>query len=167
MFLKLDDAGVPMKLVYQLTEELRQNPARVKRTQELTLDKSRPAMGLKGTYGLYASETWWESIRNGTMPLRCFSGVICDAYAAGQDASDVNNTIDVSWSDGSRRAMGIYTNTESDIDLFRKGHRVDVVYALDDLKDEANPYDGNRYLRIVLELAVSTKPVASGAQHEK
>ena len=51
-----------MKPVYTLVDALAKDPARVAKTQALTLDRFRPRMGLKGSHGLFASEAWWESI---------------------------------------------------------------------------------------------------------
>ena len=40
-----------MKPVYTLAEALIKDPARVAKAQSLTLDSSRPHMGLKGSHG--------------------------------------------------------------------------------------------------------------------
>lgn len=65
-----------MKLVYLLSEELKADPEYVSLTQALTLDKSKPYVGLNGTYGLFGSQEWWDSINQGKMPLLSLSGVI-------------------------------------------------------------------------------------------
>lgn len=70
MFLQLDKSPVPIKLVYQLSEELRKNPRLVELAQAMTLENSKPFAGLKGTYGLYGSEESWSNIRNGVIPRR-------------------------------------------------------------------------------------------------
>ncbi|MGK5064798.1 hypothetical protein [Janthinobacterium sp. LB3P112] len=41
-----------MKRIYTLAEALAKDPARIAKTQSLTLDSSRPHMGLKGSHGL-------------------------------------------------------------------------------------------------------------------
>ena len=134
MLLRLDEAGIPMKHVFQLSDELENNPERVALTQALTLNTSKPRMGLKGTYGLFGSEDWWESIRQRKMPQLVLSGVVQRAYVAGQDEKGMNNTIDLLLDDGSICSVGIYVNDKEDSKLFRPGFRADVIYALDELK---------------------------------
>ena len=51
--------------VYTLAVALAQDPARVAKTQSLTLDSAKPHMGLKGRHGLFASDAWWHSIKAG------------------------------------------------------------------------------------------------------
>jgi hypothetical protein len=63
-----------MKLVYQLSVDLAENPASMYRIQKTTLDESKPLIGLKGTYGLYGSDEWWNNIINGVIPLVYRSG---------------------------------------------------------------------------------------------
>lgn len=46
-----------------LSEELKDNPEQIAMTQSLTLDKSRPYMGLKVTNDLFGSKEWWDSIK--------------------------------------------------------------------------------------------------------
>lgn len=72
----LENTQTPMKLVYLLSEELKADPEYVSLTQALTLDKSKPYVGLNGTYGLFGSQEWCDSITQGKMPLLSLSGVI-------------------------------------------------------------------------------------------
>jgi len=134
MLLNLNSAVSPMKNVYLLSEELKLDPQQVALTQGLTLNKSRPQMGLKGANGLFGSDEWWDNINQREMPLEFFSGVIARAYISGQDESGMNNTIDLLLDDGSARTFGIYVNTPEDALLFQAGHRADIVYVLDELK---------------------------------
>lgn len=159
MLLNLDDAPVAMKRVYLLFEELKHDQQRVKLAQQLTLDSSRPLMGLKGTHGLFASEEWWDSIRDKKIPLEFISGVIKRAYIAGQDDDGVNNTVDLAQKDGAVVSVGIYTNNIKDVDLFKPGSTVNVVYALDELKKQPARDGGVNYSRVALEMAVSVKAV--------
>ena len=155
MFLQLDRAGAPMRLVYSLPQALEDNPKDVALAQALTLDTTRPLLGLKGTHGLYGSQQWWTSIEQRKMPLLFISGVIRRAYVTGMDNCDENNTIDLLLDDGSIRMEGIYVNNKDDVDLFRVGCRVELVHVLDELKRQPAP-DGNvNYLEIPLEVAVS------------
>jgi len=160
MFLQLDQSGVPMKRVYLLSEELKADPGRVALAQALTLNDAKPRMGLKGTLGLFGSPEWWGNIEQRKMPLRFLSGVIQRAYVVGQDESVVmNNEIELRLDDGSVQAEGIYVSNEDDVNLFRAGHRVEVAYALDELKRQPAADGGVNYSRVTLEMAVSLEPV--------
>jgi hypothetical protein len=64
----------PMILIYNLAVELENDPEHVKLVQELTLDKTRPLMGLKGTHGLFGSNEWWNSIYSKKMKLKVKGG---------------------------------------------------------------------------------------------
>lgn len=158
MLLKLENTKVPMKLVYLLSAELKADPEYVSLTQALTLDRSRPYVGLNGTYGLFGTQEWWDSINRGKMPLLFLSGIIKRAYVTGQDPSDFNNTIDLLLDDGTIQSIGIYTNQEEDSDFFKEGHITSIVYALDELKPEAMLNFGQKYNQIALEMAVSLEP---------
>lgn len=158
MFLDLDIAGIPMKMVYLLSEELKVNPERVALTQALTLNQDKPLLGLKGAHGLFGSQEWWDNLYKKNMPLLFMSGIIKDIYVAGQDPSPVNNTIDFLKSDGSVGTESIYVNNKQDITLFRIGHKVEIAYVLDELKAPARN-GGVNYADDVLEMAVSLQPV--------
>lgn len=159
MLLYFDKSDVPMKRVYLHSEKLKASPDRVAAAQALTLNLSKPMLGLKGTYGLYGSQDWWASIKQRKMLLLFISGIIRRAYVAGQDGGDENNGIDLLLDDGSERAEGIYVNDKADIPLFRSGCLVEIVYALDELKKQPAPDGGINYLEVPLEMAVSLQPV--------
>lgn len=143
-----------VKRVYQLSEELAHDPEQVADAQALTLDQSRPRIGLKGSHGLFGSPEWWANIEAGAMPLKHLSGVIKRVYVAGQERSDVPNTFDLSSSDGMVRMEGIYVNSPDDVALYQVGRKVDVVYVLDELK-MPSPDGSKNYLEIVLEVSIS------------
>ncbi|WP_338523924.1 hypothetical protein NUH87_30165 [Pseudomonas batumici] len=159
MLLNLNKSDTPMKFVYLLSEELKENPGQIVLAQALTLDKSKPYMGLKGAYGLFGSQEWWNSIEEGKMPLLFLSGVIQRTYIAGQDSSSEENSFSLLLGDGSIREESIYSHTrKEDRRLFVVGSRVEIVYALDELKPGA--VDGEEtHLDIVLEMAVSLQSV--------
>lgn len=142
-----------VKRIYQLSEELAQDPEQVADAQALTLDQSRPYLGLKGSLGLFGSEEWWANIKAGVIPLKHLSGVIKRVYVAGQDRSDAPNAFDLLSSDGQVRMEGIYVNSPEDVALYQVGRKVDVVYALDELKTPL-PDSGKNYSEIVLEVSV-------------
>ncbi|ATQ74009.1 hypothetical protein CR152_05355 [Massilia violaceinigra] len=148
---------VPMKLVFELKEALRHDPKRIELAQALTLDESRPGMGLRGRFGLFASQQWWDHIEQGKMPRRLVSGVISRVYISGQNET-VNNTIDLVTPEGVVRGEAIYVNRRADLALFQVGHRADILYALDELKHQPAPDGGVNYSRVALEVAVSLHP---------
>jgi len=160
MLLKLENTKIPMKLVYTLSEELKERPERIALTQALTLNKSKPQMGLKGTYGLFGSQEWWNNIKQKKMPLLFLSGIIKRTYAAGQDPSTIDNSFSMLLDDGSVHDESIYSYTkEEDKRLFCIGSRVEIVYALDEMKQQP-AIDGRvHYSYIVLEMAVSLRPI--------
>ena len=159
MLLDFGMKDIAMKLVYQLSEELKNNSERVSLTQALTLDDTRPSMGLRGSLGLFGSQLWWNNIQQGVMPLLRISGVVRRAYCAGQDPTGENNMVDLELVDGSVRTVGIYVNDKIDIGLFKPGHKVEIVYALDELKHQPAVDGGVNYSKVALEMAVSLTPV--------
>ncbi|GKV83455.1 hypothetical protein [Pectobacterium versatile] len=159
MLLNLENSKHPMKIVYLLSEELRGDPDQVALTQALTLDPSRPAMGLKGANGLFGSSEWWSSIEQGKMRLLHRSGTITRTYVAGQDPSPVDNCFSLLLDDGSVIEESIYSHIDDeDKKLFRPGAKVDIVYALDELKRTSANGD-KCYSDIVLEIAISLQPI--------
>lgn len=160
MFLQPDSSSVVMKRVYLLSEELKADPEQVALAQALTLNAAKPRMGLKGTLGLFGSPEWWANIEQRKMPFRFLSGVIERAYVSGQDESvTLNNAFDLRLDDDFVQMEGIYINNEDDVKLFRVGHRVEIVYALDELKRQPAQDGSVNYSDIVLEMAVSLEPV--------
>jgi hypothetical protein len=155
MLLNLENFDVPMKLVFCLEDNLREDPTQVQLVQALTLNPAKPRMGLRGTHGLFGSSEWWANIREGRMPLLYLSGIVQRVYVAGQDESTSNNTIDLKLDDGSVQMVGIYVNSKNDAELFHPGCKACVVYALDELKQQPTADGGVNYSKIALEMAVS------------
>lgn len=160
IFLDAEQAEIPMKLVFELSAELSGDPERVARIQALTKDCSRPSMGYKGSYGLYDSEEWWNNIKNGSMPSQYVSGVIEVLGHAGQEGRDINSFV-LLLDDGSTRFESIYCNDRRDIKFFRVGCRVDVFSVFDPPKIAGPVVPGLERPKVVIEMAVSTMPVAS------
>lgn len=158
MLLKLDRLAFPMKTVFTLAQALTSNPERVAIAQALTMDASRPLMGLKGAHGLFGSDIWWRNIEERRTPLRYESGKILRAYCGGQDRSEINNTVDLVTPDDRVIQVGIFTNDEQDVALFREGSWVEVVHTLDELKRPARDGSTN-HVEITLEMAVSLRPI--------
>ncbi|MET3391545.1 hypothetical protein [Variovorax atrisoli] len=138
--------------VYTLTTELESDPRQVELAQALTLNPDKPRMGLKGTYGLFGSPQWWDSINRRKMPLRFISGTIVEVYEAGQDSkTGQNNEMVLDLSLGGRESFGIYTNNKKQVKLFCPGVTVLMVDALDEYKRAE--HDGPRS-GITLEVAI-------------
>lgn len=149
--------NINMITVYRLETELKNDPNYIKDAQALTLDTSKPLMGLSGKKGLFGSNQWWANIRNGLIPSFNKTGVILQAYIVGQDKVCFNNTIDILLEDGTIESIGIFVNKESDANLFKEGHVATIVYILDELKAQPASNGGINYLDITLEMAVSDK----------
>ena len=157
MFLNEDDFLEPMKLVYQLENELKADPEQVAMTQALTLDESRPSQGLKGVNGLFGSTQWWENIRSGKVPKKHVSGVVEKVYVSGMDSDSEPNTFDLLIDDDfSTVTESIYVDCEPDSELFKVGARVEILYLLEELKARSRLSDEIEYSKVVLEMAVST-----------
>lgn len=163
MILNIEHVLPPMKRVYDLERELKEDPEQVALAQALTLDKGRPLMGLKGSGGLFGSAEWWDSIITGRIQTKVVSGTIERTYFAGQDSrwGDEVNSFTMKQDDGSLIDESIYTNERRDAKLFVPGARVFVAYALDELKAQPGPNGGVNYLDIVLEVAISRRPTRS------
>lgn len=159
MLLTLERTMEPLQPVFQLREALRVHPEQVAQVQALTLNASRPRLGIKGVHGLFGTPQWWDSIQDGRMPLLFLAGKIVRVYSVGQEAKAGNNTIDLKLDDGTEKAVGIYVNNRQDIALFRVGCRASIVYALDELKLQPASDGSVNYSRIALEMAVSTDAV--------
>lgn len=146
-----------MKPVYTLAEALTQDPAYTAKTQSLTLDSSRPYLGLKGSHGLFVSDAWRESIKAGRIQTQTLTGTIERTYFAGQDSrrGDQVNSITLRLDDGSTVDESIYAHHKQDIKLFVRGAMVTMVYALDELKAQPAADGGVNVARTVLEVSVS------------
>lgn len=165
MLLPLETVDRPMKVVYQLADELARNPQRVELAQALTLNTAKPLLGLKGKHGLFGSKEWWESIRRRRIRTEVRSGVIEKTYFAGQDSRrrDQVNSVTLRLDDGSALDEGIYATEKEDAELFVPGARVLIAYALDELKQQPAANGGANYSRIVLEVAISLKEASGRA----
>ncbi|MEN3749263.1 hypothetical protein TPR58_18970 [Sphingomonas sp. HF-S3] len=148
-----------MKKVFELAEELRRDPNRVALTQALTFNAGKPDFGLRGNKGLFGSAEWWASIESGSTPSKKICGTIERAYYVGPGGDGPNNMIEIVTNEGVREEIGIYINDPSDICFFVEGHKVEVVYAFDELKRQPAPGEGVSYSRVALSMSVSTQPV--------
>ncbi len=157
MYLDLESAGRPMRVVYTLRDKLRAEPEYVAQVQAMTLNKERPLGGLKGNHGLFGSDAWWESIRDGRIRTKVIAGTITELFFAGQDSrwGDQVNCFWLKLEDGSLYQESIYASQKPDRRLFVVGAVVLAVYALDELKKQPAHDGSTNYSNTLLEMAVS------------
>ncbi len=158
MFLELNCARPPIKLVYQLKNELQANPNVLQEIHALTLNKEKPSSGLSGKFGLYGTAEWWNNLKNRSMPTEYVSGIIVRLCRSGQDSGELDDSIVLKLSNGQELLESIYHDVEEDFRLFVVGARVDIFYALDPLKYQPSPQTRVNAVREIVEMAVSTKP---------
>ena len=144
-----------MKIVYSLEKRLELDKDFIKDVQSLTLDLSKPRMGLSGKHGLFASSQWWLNITNGNIPVQYKTGIITKAYIAGENNGQYNDTIDILLDNGNTESVGIFVNNDADANLFKIGCRATIVYILDELKTQPAPNGEINYLKITFDMAVS------------
>ena len=143
-----------MQLVYQLLIEHKQNPKMVSIAQSLTLNSSKPYLGLKGSCGLYGSPEWWNNIKTGKLKTQLVSGVIESVYYAGQDSDTEPNMFELLLNDGTKHSESIVTNIPSDRAHFKPGRQVTILYVYDELKVQTS--DGKpQYSEIMLEMSIA------------
>ena len=154
--LNLKNQNCSMKLVYRLSKSLKDDPEHVKRAQDLTLDETRPLMGLKGTHGLFGSDEWWNSIYSKKMKLKFVSVLITRTYYAGMDSDRRHNSYELALDNGSLHQESFYANNSKDIGLYEVGKKVLIVYALDELKKQSGK---RKYSETPIEIAISNEVV--------
>lgn len=143
-----------MKVVYTLSQDLRDNPKRVERVRATTLDESKPYLGLKGAAGLFASKEWWQAIIDGDLEVVFFSGVIRRMFIPGMPGDDITEPdFECISDDGEVHISSRYANDPKDLELFQIGKRVKMAYVLDELK-APRPDGSPDYADILLELSI-------------
>jgi len=153
----MENSPDSMIAVYDLHRELQADPEQIRLAQALSLNSKKPEMGLRATHGLFGSSEWWESIKSGRIPQKRILGTILRPYRAGQEYYGPNNTVDIVTDDGSIEAHGIYVNDPEDVKFFKIGHNVEIIYILDELKNQPAPDGSINYLEIALKMYVSTE----------
>ncbi|MEP1422827.1 MAG: hypothetical protein ABJK59_13750 [Erythrobacter sp.] len=124
------------------------------RAQKLTLDKSRPKGGLRGTHGLFGSEEWWNNIANGKIRTIVKSGIICGLRYVGQDTPDEANTIEFRLVDDVEVTFdhgGLYANTDQDREQYKIGRTIRYTYVCDELK-KPSPNGGVAYTKTCIKV---------------
>lgn len=145
------------KLVYDIKRDLAANPGRIAKAQALTMDSSRPNMGLSGEDGLFASQEWWQSISDGRIEVRVYRGTIQRLYVAGQDSDDEAAEIrdfEYRCDDGTVRRATCLANEQANLELYRLGANVALAYALNRLKKQPAKDGGVNFAEVLLEIAI-------------
>lgn len=146
-----DELNVPVKLVFNLKESLKHRTEYVNKVINLSLNESKPHMGLKYDKGLYNSKEWWDNIDNGAIETFYSYGVIAETYEAGQDHIGRANSFKYKDLKGKAYSESMYYSNKKDYKHFKEGHLVIIYYALVE-------YKNGEFLDKVIEMAISKIP---------
>ncbi len=143
---------VPIKITFDLKRLLQTQKDYVQKVVALSLDKSKPSMGLMIDKGLFNSSEWWNNIDNGVIETFYSQGVIFETYKAGMDNTGVANSFRYKDNKGNICSESIYLLDNNDLHLFKENHLVIIYYAMLGYKD-------GETLDEVIEMAVSQEPI--------
>ena len=127
------EGNMNFKEIYTLERDLESNPKRVELAQKLTLDDSRPSMGLKGTYGLFASEKWWYNFHKNKIPKVIYDGVIESIYFSGMHNESKSFTLRLDG--GGIYKYSLVADHKSDLKLYKEGARLKVITYIEKMKN--------------------------------
>lgn len=113
-----------MKKVYDLEVTLALDPKQVADTRALTLDQSRPLMGLKGVYGLFGSFEWWNNLKCGRMPTVLYEGQIESLQFEGMNNEGRSFTLKLK--EGGTYTYSCVANKQADLGAYATGRQVRV-----------------------------------------
>ena len=157
MYIDLSSYPIELELVYEFSKDITNDPDQIRDTHKLTLDESRPFMGLRGDKGLFGTQEWWENIHAKVIPSEIKSGVITRTYVAGMENLAQDNSFEYLDDTGKLHDEGIYTLNKSKRSLFNLNHLVVIYYAYDEMK--ASTIEDPDYSCSVIEMAISKMPV--------
>ena len=157
MYIDLSSYPIELELVYEFSKDMLNNPDMIKDTHKLTLDKSRPFMGIRGDKGLFATQEWWNNIHDRVIPSEIKSGVITRTYVAGMESLGQVNSFEYLDEEGNSHDEGIYTLNTNQRNLFKLNHLVVIYYAYDEMK--ASTVENPDFCPAVIEMAISKMPV--------
>lgn len=112
-------------MVYDLKHALEKDPDRVRDTQALTLDKSKP-FGLAGRYGLYGGEEWWGNLQSGIIPIKIYEGVIESLGFIGMHNETRAFTMQVEG--GGEFTYDLMANEKTDIKSYKIGRKIKLTF---------------------------------------
>ena len=113
-----------MKKIYDLKIALVDDPVRVENTQKLTLDETRPLMGLAGLYGLFGSPEWWGNLNSGKIPTKVYEGIVESLQFEGMHNEGRSFTLRLA--DGGTYTYSCVANNKRDLKAYRVGQKVRV-----------------------------------------
>ncbi len=122
-----------MKQIFSLEKELEEDQSIVELTQKLTLDKSRPSMGLQGKYGLYGSTKWWESLYKGKIPQVIYEGTIENVHFSGMN--NESKSFSLNLTNGGTYTYTCVANNKKDKQLYKSGVNVIVTTFIEKMKN--------------------------------
>ena len=147
-----------MLTVYSLRHELERDAEYLKRVQALSLDASRPNMGLSARLGLYGSDEWWRNVESAVIPRANYSGIITETFYAGMDSDRRHNSFRMKTDDGRDYSYSMMPENSSYKGLYRVGHRAEITTIFEELK-RRNANGTPEIMETPLEIRLSTKPV--------
>src|SRR5215813_14393624 len=140
-----------MLTVYSLRHELERDAEYLKRVQALSLDTSRPNMGLSARLGLYGSDEWWRNVESAVIPRANYSGIITETFYAGMDSDRRHNSFRMKTDNGRDYSYSMVPENSSYKGLYRVGHRAEITTIFEELKSRSA--DGAReVLELPLEI---------------
>lgn len=122
-----------MKKVYDLKTALADDQARVADTQELTLDKTRPLIGLAGRYGLFGSPEWWDNLNSGIIPTMIYEGIIESLQFEGM--SNEGRSFTLAQIDAAPYTYSCIANQKKDLRLYETSRKARVTILSEKMKN--------------------------------
>jgi len=143
-----------MRLIYSLRERLNNDPKYVASVQTRTLDNRKLPGGLKGVYGLFGSDQWWNSIAEGTAPVTRLKGIITSTYSEGMHND--GRGFEMQMSDGSSYKYSCVSNHKGDRKKYVVGKSIEVAYVTEPLKNPVPVSDGSfqTQTNTILEISI-------------
>lgn len=157
MYIDLSSYQVELELVYEFSRDITNDPDMIRDTHKLTLDDSRPFMGLRGDKGLFATQEWWNNIHAKVIPSEIKSGVITRTYAAGMESLAQDNSFEYIDEKGNLHDESIYTLDKNKSKFFKINHLVVIYYVYDEMK--ASTTEDPDFCPTVIEMAISKTPI--------
>ena len=90
-------------------------------------------MGLKGTYGLFASGEWWRNFHKNKIPRVIYNGVIEDIHFSGMH--NESKSFSLRLDDGGIYKYSLVASQKSGLKLYREGVRLRVETFIEKMKD--------------------------------
>lgn len=143
-----------MKTIFSLREQINQDPAYVAAVQARTLDNSSLPGGLKGTYGLFGSEVWWENIAKKVANVIRLDGVITRVYFEGMH--NEGRGFEMRREDGSVYKYSCVANEKKNLKRYTVGKKIELIYVVEELKNpiQVGAAGLENYTDTILEISI-------------